>query len=139
MLAGRMAERTKAAVLKTASGVTRSGVRIPLLPLPAPPVTRGEPRIAARCASDRRLRPFGTGAEMGTTCLPCEATFRTLRSPHDEANELVDRRRVALGLLVPAGTANAAPAQARVFFRNSYLRFRAPTDRPVNLTVFLNE
>jgi hypothetical protein len=35
MLAGRMAERTKAAVLKTASGVTRSGVRIPLLPLRA--------------------------------------------------------------------------------------------------------
>lgn len=46
---------------------------------------------------------------------------------------------IALGLLVPAGTANAAPAQARVFFRNSYLRFRAPTDRPVDLTVFLNE
>ena len=35
MLAGRMAERTKAAVLKTASGATRSWVRIPLLPLPS--------------------------------------------------------------------------------------------------------
>jgi hypothetical protein len=33
MHAGRMAERTKAAVLKTASGATRSWVRIPLLPL----------------------------------------------------------------------------------------------------------
>lgn len=41
--------------------------------------------------------------------------------------------------LVPAGTAYAAPATARLFLMNSYLRFTAPTDRPVDLTVFLNE
>jgi hypothetical protein len=42
--AGRMAERTKATVLKTVSGATRSWVRIPLLPLmwtlPDPTVDR---------------------------------------------------------------------------------------------------
>ena len=46
---------------------------------------------------------------------------------------------IALGLLVPAGTANAAPALARLFLRVSYLRFSAPTDRPVDLTLFLND
>jgi Ca2+-binding RTX toxin-like protein len=46
---------------------------------------------------------------------------------------------VALVLLVQAGTANAAPATARLFFVSSFLRFRAPADRPVDLTVFLND
>ena len=46
---------------------------------------------------------------------------------------------ITLGLLVPAVTANAAPATARLFGMGSFLRFRSPADRPVDLTVFLND
>ena len=46
---------------------------------------------------------------------------------------------ITLGLLVPAVTAYASPATARLFFVSSFLRFRAPADRPVDLTVFLND
>ena len=45
--AGRMAERTKATVLKTVDGATRSWVRIPVLP----PETISDLHVRQRCPS----------------------------------------------------------------------------------------
>src|SRR5438552_12382405 len=51
--AGRMAERTKATVLKTVSGATRSRVRIPVLPpmFVRPQAQKSSPSIGAFCES----------------------------------------------------------------------------------------
>ncbi len=61
---GRMAERTKATVLKTVSGATRSWVRIPLLP-----------PISSRTVRARRVRPwlprFDTSFRPDQRCRRC--------------------------------------------------------------------
>jgi hypothetical protein len=46
---------------------------------------------------------------------------------------------IALGLLIPAATANASPARAGFHVVNHYILFRAPADRPVDLILFRNE
>ena len=57
MRPGRMAERTKATVLKTVSGATRSWVRIPLLP---PEPTVDDSLCAVRKAHPPRLQVFAS-------------------------------------------------------------------------------
>ncbi|MFL5768267.1 MAG: calcium-binding protein [Actinomycetota bacterium] len=46
---------------------------------------------------------------------------------------------IALGLLIPAATANASPATADFHAVNRYILFRAPADRPVDLVLSRNE
>src|SRR4051812_40830583 len=76
MAAGRMAERTKATVLKTVSGATRSRVRIPVLPQAAaagpphasPPATgcQRRDRGASMFPKMASMRALGSGSRVRT-------------------------------------------------------------------------